>query len=687
MAHEIGALRVAVNANTAQFEADLGAAKAATRQAADDMRNSAENAAKGFSTITKAVLALGAQAVAVTGKLAIMVKKQIDAADAAAKTAQKVGMSVESFTALNHAADLSGLSTEQFATAMKQLNKNLVEAQKGTKNQVDAFKALGIEVEKENGELKSAEEILFEISDAFGNAEDGAGKTAVAMALMGKSGSDMIPMLNGGSDALNEMMQEARDLGLTIDDETSKAAEQFNDDLTRLKGAGTGFINDVMKEMLPMLVDLSELFVGNAKEGRKMGESVSALTNFLKGAVTVGATLKMVFATVGKVIAGVAAAVMSVLDGDFSGAKSVLSHMWSDLIDEADKYQQTVKVIWDTERKIVSGSVKLPESENDGSKKQIVFEGDDDKKKSGSKKRTAVDAINEQIKALELQAATFGMAEKEAVLYKMAIQGATDAQLEQADVILTVLAQKQAEIDLQEEAQAVYDATRTAQEQYNAEMERLNELLAAGAINYDTFERAAEQAMERLKKSTEDTEDVFKDLEDAINGWGKNSADAFVDFAMTGEASFSDLVDSIIQDIMRMLVYESLLKPMFGSLSLSGGGAGAGLGSMLGGLFGGARATGGNVDAGKFYKVNELGPELLTVGNQQFLMMGDESGSVTPNSELDTGAASGQPPVQLRIINSLDPSVVNDWASSASGEQAIMNIITNNSATIKAALQ
>lgn len=51
----------------------------------------------------------------------------------------------------------------------------------------------------------------------------------------------------------------------------------------------------------------------------------------------------------------------------------------------------------------------------------------------------------------------------------------------------------------------------------------------------------------------------------------------------------------------------------------------------------GARELGGPVSAGKLYRVNEKRPELLNVGNRQYLMMGSQGGKVDPNPQ--TGPA------------------------------------------------
>lgn len=56
-------------------------------------------------------------------------------------------------------------------------------------------------------------------------------------------------------------------------------------------------------------------------------------------------------------------------------------------------------------------------------------------------------------------------------------------------------------------------------------------------------------------------------------------------------------------------------------------------------MFGGGRALGGPVMAGAMYRVNEQGPEMLSIGREDYLMMGSRGGYVTPASR--SGSAGG----------------------------------------------
>ena len=112
--------------------------------------------------------------------------------------------------------------------------------------------------------------------------------------------------------------------------------------------------------------------------------------------------------------------------------------------------------------------------------------------------------------------------------------------------------------------------------------------------------------------------------------------DEFVSLATTGKASFRDLADSILADIARIGV-RTLIGNAIGGATGQGGGQGIDFGSIasaIGSFFGGGRATGGSVSAGKFYEVGEGNkPELLMAGGKQYLIPGN-NGAVVPNGKM-----------------------------------------------------
>lgn len=186
--------------------------------------------------------------------------------------------------------------------------------------------------------------------------------------------------------------------------------------------------------------------------------------------------------------------------------------------------------------------------------------------------------------------------------------------------------------------------------------------------------------------------------ESAVTRAASSMEEALVKFAQTGKLSFKDFADSVIADIARMAAKSAtsgvmnflgnMVSAYFGapSTSLGSGSSSSGVGgftkpnyslgngsSGLGLKLSGGRANGGPVAAGGMYQVNERGtPELLNVGGNQYLMMGKNSGSVTPMGGAAGGGAGGGG-VQVNVYNSSDSEVSTSERQGDSG--TIIDII------------
>lgn len=243
-------------------------------------------------------------------------KAAVDTADAFSKMAQKTGVAVEQLRELNYAAALSDVSTEALGTGLRKLSINMAAAAGGGKEQAAIFAALGISVKDASGSLKGADTVLKEVAGQFANFKDGPEKAALAVQLFGKSGVDMIPLLNAGSTGLSEMAQEARDLGAVFSGDLGKQAEAFNDNLTRIGIAGqrTGYA--VATELLPTLNMLAESFISAQKAGTGFGGTIgSVLRTGLETVVIFVSDVAFVIKGVGTEIGGIIAQLNALGEG------------------------------------------------------------------------------------------------------------------------------------------------------------------------------------------------------------------------------------------------------------------------------------------------------------------------------------------------------------------------------------
>ena len=196
----------------------------------------------------------GGAAIGAVGSLSVLTNRSIEAADAMGKAAQKAGMAVQPFSQLSHAAGLAEVSNETL---------------------IKSFKFLGDEMIKQGRGSESLLDQILAQADVFKTMPDGIEKTARAVALFGRSGQDLIPLLNQGSDAIREQMREADELGLTVSTEFAKDANEFEDNIKKMQASLTGLGNEIAKTVLPSLVQLSEHTLQWVKDSNAVESSVN----------------------------------------------------------------------------------------------------------------------------------------------------------------------------------------------------------------------------------------------------------------------------------------------------------------------------------------------------------------------------------------------------------------------------
>lgn len=256
---QVSGIEVVFKANTAEL--DKGVAQAESRLTK-------------FSSLARTgMIALGAAGTTAATGLALATQAAINHADEIGKMAQKVGMTTEALSRLEYAARLSDVSLGELQVGLGQLSKNMEAGTAG-------LDALGISVMTADGRLRSTNEVFLEVAERFSTIEDGAGKTAIAMDIFGRSGANLIPLLNSGRDGLAEMAAEADRLGLTISGNASQAAERFNDNVTRIQAALGGLTSQIAQGVAPRMADLTERMIDFYKETNAV-ETVVQAVNFV----------------------------------------------------------------------------------------------------------------------------------------------------------------------------------------------------------------------------------------------------------------------------------------------------------------------------------------------------------------------------------------------------------------------
>lgn len=246
----IGSIRVALGLDTAQFQ-----------NGAKEMQGTLGGIGKTLKSF-----AAGLGAALSFGALVKVMQSAIDKADELGKTAQKIGLPVEALSKLEYSARLADVTLDQLSVGVGKLSQALADATGGqVTDATKALAAIGVAAVDSQGKLRPTEEVIYEVAEAFSGMEDGAGKTALAMDIFGRSGKELIPLLNAGAAGLKANADEAERLGLVIDTKTAKASEEFNDNLTRLKAAMEGIANKALVALIDKFVQFTDFLVDLSK--------------------------------------------------------------------------------------------------------------------------------------------------------------------------------------------------------------------------------------------------------------------------------------------------------------------------------------------------------------------------------------------------------------------------------------
>ena len=180
-----------------------------------------------------------------------MVKGAIEAGNKMYDLSQSTGVSVEALARFNKAAAVSGTDLDGVSKGLVKLSKAMVDAATGGKASAATFAALGISVRDANGQIKSSDKVMLEVANRFKAMPDGPTKTALALRLFGRSGAELVPLLNMGGDAIDK-------LSTKMNAAFAQKADEYDDKLQMLGGKVRALGMDLTIALLPALTQITD---------------------------------------------------------------------------------------------------------------------------------------------------------------------------------------------------------------------------------------------------------------------------------------------------------------------------------------------------------------------------------------------------------------------------------------------
>lgn len=229
--------------------------KSGLSKAEGDVKKSTGNIAgfmkKGLAGGLAAVTGAGAGLMALTTKSA-------EATDRIDKMSQKIGLSKKGFQEWDFIMSQSGGSVDGLQMGMKTLVGKMDEASQGAGKGAETFSKLGLSVTDSTGQMKSQEQMFEETVASLQGMEDGTEKARLATELFGRQGSELMPLLNGATGSVEEMKQQAEDLGLVLSDDAVDAGAAFTDVMDQTQRMLASVTTTIGVSLMPVIQSFLE---------------------------------------------------------------------------------------------------------------------------------------------------------------------------------------------------------------------------------------------------------------------------------------------------------------------------------------------------------------------------------------------------------------------------------------------
>lgn len=584
MAEDFG-LKIAVQATFEEFQRQMDEIGNLADQAATSIEGRFQAINPGFGG---GLLAVGGGLVGAWGldkALDIIVKMNTALAEMD-DNARRVGLTIERFQAVQFVGNVGGASNSDVLETLTKMSSLLNDAGRNENSLTKILDENNIKYKDANGQLITTNQLLTIAGDILRRAQTPA-EESVQAKLLGVT-EKMIPVLRQSASEFENLATEAEKAGAVIDRETTERAKQFRSEWLKSSTEWSAYMQSALAGLIPYLDDL----IGKAAEFIKTLNSGGALDKIKELAFK----------------ASVAAQISAQGPTNFiaQANEEELKYLQANLKSTGDAPDPVIesrlaKLRAPAAPTIAPGDFSVGPDPTAGiDTSYLTNPSKTPAKDTGSDPRDqwdrASDSIQKQTAVLRAHSLTVGE------------DTGKQQEAKAASVLLTAAVNAGYEID----------------DKAKGKIKELSQAYGDAAL-------AAAVATQKFQQQNELLQFGGNQMISILDGIRTKS--------LTGAQAVAQLSNALITAIEKaVLLGQGPLAGIFGSAALPGTG---GTGGLIGALFGGFKAGGGSVDAGKYYVTGEDGPELIRMG---------ADGMVMPNKVLSQASSGNEagPPIIIQ---------------------------------------
>ena len=638
-----------------------------------------EKLTKAFGQATKQIAAfqgmvvglIGAWASVATARAAAsFIKHNMDIADALEDQAEQLGVTTQALSAMHLQAVQTGMTAQKYGAALGKMQQAMVNLSHGSTEMEDALRNIGLTVDDLKG--KGVDEQLGIIADRFAVTTDASLAAATAVKIFGKAGMEMLPVLYQGSAGMAAAAKDAEALGIAMSGIELGQITEAKGVLAQVEQVVQSLGLRITAELSPYITALGNEFLDATRKSNGFRSQLAELTaSSVQGAVNVydgWMRLREVWAAVRAGVMWMADQVLGAAD-DISRIGQMVANVWSAAWALVKAGGETVSAaLSHVFQKLKLGLIVVLDGISSAA--AVVI----------GKLATAAGYVSQELSdslasaATSLRDHTAEMrqeARQDLVVTGVMMENAASdaaAAFDKLGQSMTSVPEGNARIaewraNLNDNMRAEVNDLRALDDQRLANLAAVERSILT--IKEDAARRATE--IEKTKQARiaavrtvadAETREAERKKNVALLGETSNFFDAIEQMsagaAERNRALFyvnrgAAMAQAGINAWMAYsntlaspaLVSNPALAQVFASAQLALGLAAV---ANIASENPPGRANGGDVNRGGLYQVNERGPEMLTVGDKSFLMMGSKGGHVTPG-----GPGGGSPKVEVHV--------------------------------------
>lgn len=187
-------------------------------------------------------------------------------ADTILTMSETTGIAAEDLMKWEYASQFIDTSVDTITGSMKKLTANMASESAATS---EAFAQLGVSVTDSTGQMRDNEDVFWDVIDALGNIQNATERDQLAMTLLGKSATDLNPLINAGSQAFKDLGDHAQEAGLIMSTDSLQAFGAYDDAMNEMKttltAAGRAVAEVFLpatKEIIQSVTEVVQAFIG-----------------------------------------------------------------------------------------------------------------------------------------------------------------------------------------------------------------------------------------------------------------------------------------------------------------------------------------------------------------------------------------------------------------------------------------